>query len=265
MTDIDAEMINNLKKIKNNKPLDLLFDITYINLNESVERRERMEKLINLLNLKDIIKRYDAVNGRNIIDSDYEDIFFKNIKNTPSREFHQYLSDGAKGCILSHKNIWKNKVIEKNRPYLILEDDIFLKDYFADSLNECSHFISENDVDMLYLGSHWPNENLWKKVNNNIYKIKKHFQYGLFSYIITPEGAKKLLEMFPIDTQLDNAIDLYNKKVNLNIYHYFPVSVYSLLSQDKKALNSTLFKTTIQPITGGSRKYKVFYNYNFII
>ena len=78
MTDIDAEMINNLKNnLKNNKSLDLLFDITYINLNESIERRERMENLINLLNLKDIVKRYDAVNGINIIDSDYKDVLKK--------------------------------------------------------------------------------------------------------------------------------------------------------------------------------------------
>ena len=77
MTDIDAEMINNLKNIKS---LDLLFDITYINLNESIERRERMENLINLLNLKDIVKRYDAVNGKNIIDSDYKDVLKKKKK-----------------------------------------------------------------------------------------------------------------------------------------------------------------------------------------
>ena len=135
------------------------------------------------------------------------------LKKKNDEYFHTTLTDGAKGCILSHKNIWNNEVIKKNKPCLILEDDVFFKDNFIDSLNECSHFISENDVDILYLGSHWVNENLWKKVNNSIYKIIKHFQYGLFSYIITPEGAKKLLEMFPIDTQLDNAIDLYNKKV----------------------------------------------------
>ena len=49
--------------------------------------------------------------------------------------------------------------------------------------------------------------------------------------IVTPNGAKKLINLYPIDLQIDSIIS--SNSNNINIYRICPCSVYSFPSQNK--------------------------------
>ena len=82
---------------------------------------------------------------------------------------------GAQGCFLSHFYLWKH-CVSINEPISILEHDVLFIDYW--------HSI-ETDADLIKL---WP----LSKIKNDTYTGK--WEVGAHAYIITPVGAKKIIE-----------------------------------------------------------------------
>jgi collagen beta-1,O-galactosyltransferase len=205
---IDKIFMINLERKKNiaEKSLNRLKNLTNINEN-------------NIFN--DIVI-YKAIDGQllNLNDLD-EDLTIK-AKFTleePS-SYDDIRSLGEIGCYLSHTNIWKEIIKNNYNNCIIFEDDVIPKKNYK-KIIESIYNIPKN-YDIAYLGW-WSREKInnneqtdWFSANNkNVCNV-----LGLYSYVISNEGAKKLLsKAFPIDVQLDTYVSLYNKVTkDLNRY-----------------------------------------------
>jgi collagen beta-1,O-galactosyltransferase len=177
-----------------------------------------LKKLKNLINtdknnLFSNIKIYEAIDGQLLnMDDINKNLTIKALftLKEPS-SYDDIRSVGEIGCYLSHTNIWK-EIIENNyNNCIIFEDDVIPKvDYLT-----ISKYIEDvpDDYDIAYLGWWSRTKSNSKDKNSNwLYTDKEDKKIlGLYSYIISNKGAKKLLsKAFPIDIQLDTYVSLYN-------------------------------------------------------
>lgn len=147
--------------------------IYFINLNDKKNRWESVK------NIDSRMERFDAIDSRTSFSVCQKFNLSLNPVGLVSQLYFS-MSTGAVGVYCSHYSIW-NDIIKNNIKYaLILEDDINLDDLKC-FLSEYSHF--ENTFDFLQLNKrrhrkkHW-----WKNFD------------GLESYVLTTDGAKKLVE-----------------------------------------------------------------------
>ncbi len=121
---------------------------------------------------------------------------------------------GELGCYASHYMLWK-KCIELNEPICILEDDIFLKENFNESLDFLEKHIQELGYVRLMHLLYDPNIRSEPLINEN-QEIQKHigiinaYSYGVGTqgYVITPKVAQIFLGhsqkwVIPVDTLMD--------------------------------------------------------------
>jgi glycosyl transferase family 25 len=200
-----SEYFNNLDLNLNDLAINVM------NLKKDIKRKEIMKTQLDKYNLQyEII---EAVDGSLLdIEKLKQD---KLIKITDSE-----LKKGQYGCYLSHINIWK-KFIESDKKYcLVLEDDVKLCEDFSYKLNNLIFDLNnldlsdnENNIDMIYLipdsscNSFFQEEKCKKNIGSPpIRNTRKsvYLGYGMYGYIITRQGAEKLLKygipmIIPID------------------------------------------------------------------
>lgn len=137
----------------------------------------------------------------NIIDYEFvEAIDGKTIK--PSQSIYNMFKHnefgfrkGVIGCALSHMTLFMKLLYDnENEYYIIFEDDVEFVDDFKNKLELCCKHFEKTEMDFLLLGAftlQYPN------VNTNELKIaSRHLIYndGLHGYMISKNGAKKILE-----------------------------------------------------------------------
>jgi GR25 family glycosyltransferase involved in LPS biosynthesis len=186
--------------------------IYYINLQHRKDRdinvKEQVAKISkpNLDTLK-FLERVDAVYGNKLdINNISSDIITDGGKiDALDNNLRVYvpLTPGGIGCALSHRKVYQKILDDNLDAALILEDDITIDKDFVDKFNTISRYVPR-DYDILFLGYHASSLNNITKINNYISKPSK--TYGLFGYIVTNQGAKKLLNIFPITEQIDTEI-----------------------------------------------------------
>lgn len=221
----------------------MLFDkIFYINLESRPDRNEHMIKLINKLNLHSITERVNAVDGSKLQDSEIEKYITRYGRQRIKDKNKRYgvdLTLGAIGCALSHRSVWNNIVDNNYNNTLILEDDVDIPDDFIEKYNKITPDIP-HDYDIIFLGYHPTSDKyLYRDKQHKLLKTEKVF--GLYGYIVSLNGARKLLEMFPIDVQIDSVIGDYMDK--LNVYLVEPTE--QLINSVQSEYN-TKFGTNIQ-------------------
>lgn len=184
--------------------------IYVVSLDREIERRKNIE-----FELRDVnYTLFSAVDGKNLTD-------------VQSKMMNDYimpetLNRGQIGCFLSHLSLWKN-IVDKNIPHtLILEDDILVNGPINLLLPK---LCKVEGYDILYLGHYFePSKgDLVGYVGK--YAIHNSTQpYCTHAYIITNEGAKKMIEYMnknksnmPIDNLM---IKLYHegKIKSMSIY-----------------------------------------------
>ena len=199
----------------------MLFDkIIYINLKRRTDRLEHMTKLLNEYNLSQYSERLEATDGRELnLDKIDNNIITSNgiddAKN--SKKVYTVLTAGAIGCIMSHRAIYQKIVDDNINSCLILEDDVRFDAVNGDELMQKLNILENNitfDYDLLFLGFS-PSTLKFSHMNVNDYFYKLSRIYGLFGYIVTNKGAKKLLNMFPLSQQLDTEISNHSKFINI--------------------------------------------------
>lgn len=212
--------------------------VFYINLDSRFDRNSHMIDLFKTNNITNY-ERIPAFDGRHI------DIKSLNHFVTPQgiqdalyeKKVYVPLTKGAIGCALSHYTAYQ-KIIEYNlNNALILEDDVSFQNDFLNKLNIILKQIN-NDFDILYLG--YSNKINPKSLKNELF-IKLNKVYGLFGYIVSNKGARKLLNIFPISQQLDTEISK-----NFNKLNYYVINPnYKLIFSDLSSKHSK-FGTDIQ-------------------
>ena len=178
--------------------------------------RERMEIVAQELKREKIpYKRFSAVNGKTLdLNSPKCNKYFSEVgKNKLKRS--------QMGCSMSHITLWETISKHKNPDdvFMILEDDAVIPQGFHTKIIPYYKELPKN-WDMILLGA---NTLIGKKFSNHLLytdkSIKKNGNYGLYSYLIRPNCAKKLLKTCE---KMDKTIDHYlNKNFYLKNKVYF--------------------------------------------
>jgi GR25 family glycosyltransferase involved in LPS biosynthesis len=202
-----------------------------------IKRKDRYKKLkkeskrIKLIDgtLFDKIRIHEAVDGKKIkkkrrkdFEPEYTFQFWYDINPEPrwkdikdKDKIMVMSSDPEIGISLSHMGVWKD-IVKKKTPYtLILEDDFTINIGFQNKLKQALNKLP-SDFDLLYLSylpcSHGFKFDFYK---NNLLKIHKGI-WWLSGYILSYEGAKKLVDNFPVV----GVVDLWVNHIipSMNVY-----------------------------------------------
>ena len=153
----------------------------------------------------------NAVDGNNLTDEEYK-LYTSDIG-------YYITSPSMVGCGMSHIKTWK-KIVENNIPYsLILEDDFNFKSNFLKDFNELMINTPDN-FDLLFINSNIFTNRYLKLNDINNYLYKPILTIQTISYVITLEGAKKILNYintvsYHIDAQISINHLFYNKQLNI--------------------------------------------------
>lgn len=170
------------------------YKIIVLNLKRREDRKNNIIKLFSNVKLEKY-DFYEAIDGNNIEFT----LEFKNLFNGNDFGYRK----GVIGCALSHYNIWLNLLADNNDYYIIFEDDISIKDNdnFINNFNKTKEYVENNiDLDVIFLGFHKSNNNLDfdnildENINYISFDNKLFNICGAFAYIITKNGAKKIIE-----------------------------------------------------------------------
>lgn len=219
--------------------------IFYINLDRRPDRDANIKEQLKKTNLLQIAERVSAIDGPKLDLQMVKSIITpKGVINAQNMNggFGVPLTRGAIGCAMSHRAIW---IQIRDDPMLnsalILEDDIEMNDDFVSKFNTYKKYVPLN-YDIIYLGYHLASiDSSLENVNAIFVKLKK--VYGTFGYIVTKQGAEKLLKMFPISEQVDTEM--------FKCFHKFGINTY-LLKPDLRLITSepsditTKFGTDVQ-------------------
>ena len=177
------------------------------------------------------VQRMDAVVGRTV---DFETLYregklarkaYQNLLSSIAVEGGK-MTVGSAGCLLSHVAIWK-KVVEMQKPVLVLEDDVL----FTSDLDTGLYNIMRDaplDFGMIYLADLAHTENSIKHAHDyrksSLDQLTGHY-WGTFGYMISPSAALILLDnLYPLKVQVDSyiietctafGVKVFRSKVNL--------------------------------------------------
>ena len=143
-------------------------------------------------------KVFDAIDGNDLSHFTMLQEGFDSNKDWRDPNLHRTLTRGEIGCFMSHWKLWE-MCVEANEPFMILEDDIVFERQpdLSDDIG---------DADLLYLD--------WKEMKKAGAKPGRPcYPYWTCAYIITPKGAKTLLDtngrknIIPVDEFLSCCTD----------------------------------------------------------
>ena len=236
--------------------------ILYINLDRRPDRKKHVEKQLSKINWTGKVERISAVDGRELDLSTLTSLFTQKALNEASTtekvdfKHGQYMTRGAIGCSLSHRKAWLNILNNDDEKVLILEDDIEFDDNFTNKLNEYLNDIT--DYDLVYLGYTYNGQ---KKILHKNYSKPLSIVYGLFGYIVNKRIAQKLLDIFPIENQLDT--DIFKVFKDIKVY-MLPVNKKIIIS-DPSHINKLGTDIQVIEIDSNQNENENENKYNIII
>lgn len=160
--------------------------IFIINLSQSTDRLTQQIEQFSQLTLS--FERLPAVGI-----SDIDNRYYRHIQKYGQRLIKQT----EVACFLSHKKAWE-RVIELNKPCVVLEDDAVLVKDFKEILKEINQLNQNIDLINLEVQPRYKVVSKHPKislVNQNYHLYRLYLEKsGSGGYIIFPSGAQKLLE-----------------------------------------------------------------------
>jgi len=218
--------------------------IFIINLDKDVERLSNAYKQLDKYEFKNY-EKFTGIYGKQLSIDEIND-------NTTTIG-KLFASRSMIGCALSHIRIWEKIVKENINLSLILEDDFICKDDFKNKLNNVL-LKAPKDYHIIYLSSCLIQNKYLKFYNINDYFYKQIFVVQTLSYIITLEGAKRLLKYinkvtYHIDIDICFKSNIHYKDINIIsvkdplVYQtfensnntddrYFPLIINNLITRD---------------------------------
>jgi GR25 family glycosyltransferase involved in LPS biosynthesis len=218
------------------------FKTFVINLDRREDRYARFLRTFESFGLEH--ERFSAFDGKFILNSDnlndFEKILLQKLSSNPRNPKNQL--PGLFGCWLSHYYLWKMLSFDENNEfYVIFEDDLYITGDFEERYPEVLSVVTQ-DFDIYYLGGRYRESFLpkgmskWSKTRLNGVDFyhssdKKALDYdhdrGLFSYILTRTGARKMVEMLNLSLHYEGALAAVDGWVNenrekINVCDVFP-------------------------------------------
>ena len=217
-----------------------------VSLKDSIDRQNSITTQCEKLDISPVF--IDAVNGKDLSNSEVSQ--YCNQKKA-KQLFGRELLLGEIGCALSHKKIYQ-KIVDENIPYaVILEDDaIFDRDFSIVVKNIMAAPLS---WELILLGHYKSNLkglkspiSLWHRhriTSKFLLGRLVDFGFGTHGYMITIEGAKKLIAALDV---IYKPIDHYTSNSNIiNVYGLSPTVVNvdsnfdTLIDYDKVRKNTS--------------------------
>lgn len=212
-----------------------LNNIFVTTIERSKEHREENLKRIGEFGKKyfDIDVAYGGVDGTKISQQELINLIRQNIirpsKETitsidemifmPGFSIQRYLSGSEIGCFLSHLNFWGYIVKNGIECSLILEDDANFEEIkFSEQINHIiKNTLEAKKYSYVSLFKHPKQKDVkpYLPCEDDFYNKVDARSWGTVSYIITLEGAKKMLELscpirFPVDYTLNSIMEKEN-------------------------------------------------------
>ena len=231
-----------------------------ISLPEARERQTSMQEVMDALGLE--FEFFNAVDGRDF-----------DVPNHPAHAtikrrlfFGRDLKGGEMGVLLSNRAIYQKIVDEDIEIALVLEDDARFNKDLPDVLDEIEH--GPQDFDLIrFLSSDkvMSSKQYTKRTVINKYNLNRLMTTpgGAFAYVITQEGARKLLRKMernymPIDTLMGHCwrtgVDGYIIKPGLS---FVELDVPQYIGEDRfnKGERAKGWTSLLFPITRGWFKF----------
>lgn len=224
---------------KNNDKLG--FDQAYlINLERRPSRKVRMVNTLSELGIETHLMA--AVDGQLLNESFIKQMGIKMLPEYADPYHKRPLTRGEIGCFLSHYYLWKDMVAKQHRTAIVLEDDLRFEPYFRKKVLSLLKEIQKIGLlwDLIYLGRKRLSEDGEPFVQGTSNLVHVNYSYWTLCYLITLEGAKKLIsanplpKLVPVDEFLPIMFDRHPEEVwkgyysnrNLRAFSVQPLLVY---------------------------------------
>lgn len=161
--------------------METISEFYYINLDQRVERKKRLEARSKAVGLKNLT-RYSGITRQN--DSRVDEL-----KASRASE----MSFGAIGCVLSHYDLWCQAADSNARIY-VQEDDLIYRKDFVEIINNLITFLdskSKNSWHVIHLNPYF-NQTPSKDLYNRPLELNS-FTWSTGAYVINPLAAKLLV------------------------------------------------------------------------
>ena len=202
-----------------------------INLEKSKGRRQFMEK--QLRNQNTNFEIFPATDAVNIDDEWISTNLSENFKKDHEKYKNRFITKGALGCSDSHRRVWRDIVDDENDEdiYLVLEDDCYFPPHSLDNIKKCASVMPKTDYDfvILYYTSqkqlHLNKTAVLPIVSEyNIYPYPKEPTSTSLAYLVSKEGAKKLLSSQKKHiTRMADSWDFDKIKLNAGLVYPLPL------------------------------------------
>ncbi|KAG8186802.1 hypothetical protein JTE90_020480 [Oedothorax gibbosus] len=214
---ISTSLENYVEKVKHDT---LGFDQVYlINLKRRSERRVRM--LNTLAEIGIFPHMLDAVDGKTLNDTYIQTNGIKMLPEYADPYHKRPLTSGEIGCFLSHYQLWKDMIEKQHRTALVLEDDLRFEPFFRKKVDTLIKEAQKIGLlwDLIYLGRKRLSDNNEPFVPGTTNLVSVDYSYWTLAYLITLEGAKKLVsanplpKLVPVDEFLPIMFDRHPEEV----------------------------------------------------
>ncbi|KAI4583712.1 hypothetical protein R6Z07F_006402 [Ovis aries] len=178
-------------------------EVFMINLKRRQDRRERM---LRALEEQEIACRLvEAVDGKAMNASQVEALGIQMLPGYRDPYHGRPLTKGELGCFLSHHNIWKEVVDRGLQKSLVFEDDLRFEIFFKRRLMNLMRDVEREglDWDLIYVGrKRMQVEHPEKAVPRVRNLVEADYSYWTLAYVISLQGARKLLAARPLSKML---------------------------------------------------------------
>ncbi|KAL4659186.1 procollagen galactosyltransferase 1-like [Arapaima gigas] len=188
------------KKVPDKMGFDEVF---MINLPRRSDRRERMLRTLYKMGID--CKVIAAVDGKAMNVSQVHAMGIHMLPGYSDPYHGRPLTKGELGCFLSHYNIWTEIVDRGLKRSLVIEDDLRFEVFFKRRLqNLMSELDSEGlDWDLIYIGRKRMQVDHPEKAVPNIHNlVEADYSYWTLGYMVSLQGAQKLLKAEPLGKML---------------------------------------------------------------
>ncbi|XP_051893217.1 procollagen galactosyltransferase 1 isoform X2 [Pristis pectinata] len=206
-------------------PDKMNFDEVYlINLKRRPDRRKRMLQALYEQEIDS--KIIDAVDGSALNSSTLKAMGISMLPGYYDPYSGRTLTKGEIGCFLSHYSIWKEVVDRKLNTAVVFEDDVRFEGHFKRKLKRLLNEIENVNLewDLIYLGRKLVNPNQEEAVPNVRNLVVVEYSYWTLAYVISQQGAEKLVnsqplsKMLPVDEFLPIMYDKHTNEEYKKVY-----------------------------------------------
>ncbi|XP_053707709.1 procollagen galactosyltransferase 1 [Synchiropus splendidus] len=178
-------------------------EVFMINLERRTDRRERMLRALHDQEID--CKVVAAVDGKAMNISEVHAMGIHMLPGYSDPYHGRPLTKGELGCFLSHYKIWTEIVERGLETSLVIEDDLRFEVFFKRRLMNLMTEVEDErlDWDLIYIGRKRMQVDHPEKAVPNIHNlVEADYSYWTLGYMISLQGAEKLLNAEPLKKML---------------------------------------------------------------